>query len=69
MEEGEDRPSLTVVGGTDHDIGEGEEADQGTVTLEEAADETEHPADGSVIESPEDLDGADEESPEPDPHA
>jgi segregation and condensation protein B len=67
LEEGEDRPSLTVVGGTDHESGEG--ADDEIVVSEEASDEPEHHVDASLAESPEDAASADTESPEPDSNA
>lgn len=65
--DGEDpgeRPSLTVVGGTEHSE-EGERAADSAL----ADDDPEHPAQGSLTEAPEDVAGADTESPEPDPHA
>jgi len=66
----EDRPSLTVVGGTEHALGEGED-DDSPVSLEEATDELElraaqSPAeDLSGIESEDDLDSNDYPDSEP----
>ena len=62
--QGEDRPSLTLVGGTEH-TGEGENADADAP----AVDDPDHPAEATLTESPGDSAGPDTDSPEPEPHA
>ncbi len=54
-----DRPSLTVVGGTDHETEEGEDSEE-AVALAEAADDLEDRADAVHTDSPEEAPGDDE---------